>query len=226
MSPVTPPAGPGQRHVLATHYEEAASDPVAYIDETYHVEADGRSRFYVMSAVVVLQPDRDVIRRELDAQVPEGWWHTTQELRTDEGREHTRDLLGAFQVPDETCVVVHKTAVEADDATGDQARSLVLSRLITDVHHATHASHPPVNLVVLEERRGAVRNNFDRSVAAELVKTGAVRPTFKMAVVSPGSEHLLWLPDLVCSAYRQQMLFNRTDLFDKIRRMTHVVTMP
>ena len=40
--------------------------------------------------------------------------------------------------------------------------------------------------------------------------------------VSPGSEHLLWLPDLVCSAYRQKLLFQRNELFREIEELTHV----
>jgi len=54
---MTPPAGSGQRNILKAHYERVGAGPVAYIDETYHVEPDGRRRFYVMAAVVVLEPD-------------------------------------------------------------------------------------------------------------------------------------------------------------------------
>jgi hypothetical protein len=93
---MTPPAGPGQHTVLKTHYERIGSGPVAYLDETYHVETDGRRRFYVMAAVVVLEHDRDPLRNELDSIVPSGWWHTTDRLRTEEGREQTRDLLRTF----------------------------------------------------------------------------------------------------------------------------------
>jgi uncharacterized protein involved in propanediol utilization len=63
---MTPPAGPGQRGVLKAHYERVGTGPVAYLDETYHVERDGRPRFYVMAAVVVLESDRDALRNELD----------------------------------------------------------------------------------------------------------------------------------------------------------------
>ena len=56
---MTPPASPGQRNVLKTHYERIRAGPVAYLDETYHLENDGRRRFYVIAAVVVLEPDRD-----------------------------------------------------------------------------------------------------------------------------------------------------------------------
>lgn len=220
---MTPPAGPGQRAVLQSHYDRAGAGPVAFVDETYHVEDDGRSRFYVMAAVVVLSSDRDALREELDELVPDGWWHTTDHLRTEDGREYTRELLSAFRVPDETCVIVEKTRVDPDDREGQAARREVLSRLLTSVHTAEHETHPPVNLVVLEEQREARKNNYDRSIRADLINTGAIANTMMLALASPGSEHLLWLPDLVCSAYRQKMLFERDELFGEIERLTHVV---
>lgn len=223
---MTPPAGPGQARVLKTHYERVGLGPVAYVDETYHVEADGRPRFYVMSAVVVLESDRDGLRNELDTLVPDGWWHTTNELRSDDGRERTQELLRSFRVPDETCVVVDKVALDDDDLDGMRARSQVLGRLLVAVHTAQHGSHPPVNLIVLEEQRVLRINNFDRSVRAQLVADESVAASMELAIVSPGVEHLLWLPDLVCSAYRQQLVFKRAELFEEIEHLTHVVHLP
>jgi hypothetical protein len=224
---MTPPAGLGQRNVLKTHHERIGTGPVAYLDETYHLEKDGRSRFYVMAAVVVLESDRDPLRNELDGLVPSGWWHTTDELRSDEGRDRTRALLETFRVPDETCVIVEKVSVdEDDDKEGTRARGAVLGRLLTALHTAEHGSHPRVGLAVIEEHRIARINNFDRSVRAQLIASGAVADSMTLAAVSPGSEHLLWLPDLVCSAFRQKTVLQRGDLFDVIEDLTHVVQLP
>jgi hypothetical protein len=221
---MTPPAGPGQRNVLKAHYERIGTGPVTYLDETYHVENDGRPRFYVMAAVVVLESDRDPLRTELDDLVPSGWWHTTNELRTEAGRDQARNLLETFRVPDETCVIVDKVSVDADDdKDGTRARGAVLGRLLTALHTAEHGTHPPVGLTVIEEHRIARINNYDRSVRANLIASGLIAGSMTLASVSPGSEHLLWLPDLVCSAYRQKTVFRRGDLFEAIEDLTHVV---
>lgn len=220
---MTPPAGPGQATVLKSHYARVGTGPVAFLDETYHVERDGRRRFYVMAAVIVLHDDRDALRDELDSLVPDGWWHTTDGLRTDEGREQARSLLRTFRLPDETCVVVDKMSVDEDDKDGMQARGAVLGKLLDTVHSAESGAHPPVNLAVIEEQREARKNNFDRSVRKRLVDEKTIRDSMALVAVSPGSEHLLWLPDLVCSAYRQKMLFQRSDLFEEIEELTHVV---
>ncbi|GAB2653204.1 hypothetical protein [Kribbella swartbergensis] len=224
---MTPPVGPGQRNVLKAHYERIGTGPVAYLDETYHLEKDGRRRFYVIAAVVVLERDRDPLRNELDGLVPTGWWHTTDELRTEEGRHRARALLETFRIPDETCVIVDKVSVdEDDDKEGTRARGAVLGRLLTALHTSEHGTHPPVGLTVIEEHRVARINNFDRSVRAKLIATGAIAESMTLAAVSPGSEHLLWLPDLVCSAYRQKTVLRRHDLFETIQNLAHVVQLP
>ncbi|MFI5730396.1 hypothetical protein ACIA49_09785 [Kribbella sp. NPDC051587] len=221
------PAGAGQRNVLKTHYERVGSGPVAYLDETYHVEQDGRPRFYVMAAVVVLEPDRDALRNEIDDLVPSGWWHTTNELRSTDGRARVRTLLETLRVPDETCIVVDKVSVNrGDDKDGTRARGTVLGRLLTVLHTAEHGTHPPVGLAVLEEHRVARINNHDRAVRAGLIAAGGIAESMALVSVSPGSEHLLWLPDLVCSAYRQKMVAGRRDLFDAVENLTHVVQLP
>lgn len=220
---MSPPAGPGQVNVLKTHYTRVGTGPVAFLDETYHVEQDGRRRFYVMAAVVVLHEDRDPLRDELDSLVPDGWWHTTDELRTEEGREHARSLLRTFRIPDETCVIVDKVALDAEDEDGTQARGAVLGRLLAAVHTAEFGPHPPVNLAVIEEQREARKNNYDRLIRKQLIDAKTISESMALASVSPGSEHLLWLPDLVCSAYRQKLLFQRNELFGEIEELTHVV---
>lgn len=51
---------------------------------------------------------------------------------------------------------------------------------------------------MLEERDTQQKNHADRHVRAGLVNLG-VAQKLDMVHASPGSEHLLWLPDLVCS---------------------------
>lgn len=224
---MTSAKGEGQGSVLKTHYERLGSGgAVAYLDETYHLEFDGNRRFYAMAAVVVLEHDRDPLRTELDEMVPGGFWHTTDELRNDPGRERARSLLQTFQVPEETCVVVDKIFVDPSDKDGTQARAAVLGRLLTAVHHAHHGTHPPVDLAVIEEQRESRQNNFDRSVRRQLLQAEAIADTMALVAVSPGSEHLLWLPDLVCSAYRQKVVLRRSDLFEEVEHLTHVVQLP
>lgn len=219
---MSPPAGPGQRTVLKSHYERAGDSPVAFLDETYSLEPD-RGRFYVMSAVVVLPNDLGPLRDELDHLVPGGWWHTTDELQVDGGRGRTRELLQTLRAPDETCIVVDSVAVADEDKDGFQAREAVLRRLLTVLQSPEDDAHPPVRLAVTEEQREARKNNWDRSIRKALIAERSIGTFMNMVHASPGSEHLLWLPDLVCSAYRQKKVSRNEDLFAEIEDLTRVI---
>lgn len=219
---MTPPASPGQRRILHEHYVAVGEDPVAFIDETYHLAFDGRQRFYAMAAVVVLGCDRDLLRKELDLIVPDGWWHTTEVLGTDEGRETTLEMLRTFRPPDETCIVVNHIDVDRADKDGAAARARVLAEILVSIHGGSSGLHPPARLAVIEEHREFRVNDADRRVRAQLIKDSLVESRLIMATVSPGSEHLLWLPDLVCSAYRQEFTRNERAFLDEIRDLTHV----
>ncbi len=141
---------------------------------------------------MVLKPGRDPLRNELVDLVPSGWWHTTNELRTEQGRDRARELLATFRIRDETCVIVDKASVDADDdKDGTRARGEVLGQPLAALHSTEHGTHPQVGLTVMEEHRVARINNHDRAVRAQLIKVGTVEESMTFASVSPGSEHLL-----------------------------------
>ncbi len=205
------------------HYVRNGRGPVAYIDETYSLEP-GRRQFYVMTAVVVTMDDRDELRKELDYQVPSGWWHTTEELQQPGGRQRAIEMLRAFRAPDETCVLVDHQLVDESTVDGEEVRETVLSRLLEAVTSPPVAGrHDPVRLVVMEERRERADNNRDRRTRSRLVEEARIPNENVLMHASPGSEHLLWLPDIACSAYRQMMLHRREDMFAEIAHLTTVV---
>lgn len=227
-SVVTPPAGPGQISVLQTHYAKVGDGFVGFIDETYHLEKDGRDRFYTMAAVVVAAQDLDPLRQDLDKLVPTGWWHTSEQLRTDQGYEDTLALLATLNSSYDACVIVDHVAVDdAVDATeGLSVRADVLGKLLVELHQGEGSMHGPVQLAVAEENRRARVNNFDRSTRQSIVTEGSLPDTVGLVHASPGSEHLLWLPDAVCSAYRRDKLGIGSGLFDEIRDLTDVKKLP
>lgn len=212
--------------MLANHYVRSGPGPVAYVDESYHVAYDGRPRFYVMAAVIVAATDRDDLRTELDRCVPGGWWHTSEVLQEGNGAATTKQLLDALRYPDEACVVVHNTVVGADDHDGRVARGRALSTLLSALTHPPEDTHEAVRLAVLEEQRVNRINNADRATRSQLLASGAIDQSLAMACVSPAVEHLLWLPDVVCSAYRQHVVGRRSDLFDVISSLTTVIMLP
>lgn len=223
---MTPPAGPGQRAVLRTHYAKAGDSPVAFLDETYHLDRDGRERFYVMAAVVVAARDRDPLRSALDDIVPSGWWHTSEQLRSEQGRADALRLLETLQAPEDACVIVDHAAVAATDDDDAQARHAALSRLLLALDRGEGQDEGRVGLAVAEEHRIRRVNNADRATRSSLLTTGRLTGPLGLVHASPGSEHLLWLPDLVCSAYRQERVRRDPGLLTPVRSLTTVIRLP
>lgn len=235
---MTPPSKSGPQSVMEEAYERSGPHPVAFVDETYSTmreakTASGRAQvqpdelsFYVMSAVVVTAKDRDGLRADLDDRVPAAYWHTSEMLRSTEGTAQALELLTCLDAGHEACVIVHQTAVNADDTNGEIARQACFARLLESLFYADCGTHEPVRLVVMEERPARWQNRNDWRTRAKLIEEQRIDGTLRLVTTSPRTDHLLWLPDLVCSAYRQKLLRRRTELFAEVSRLSTVVAMP
>jgi len=176
-----------------------------------------------MAAVVVAAKDRDVLRGDIEGLVPDGWWHTTEVLQEPGGRRRVLSMLDCFEAEHDACVVVHASSVGEHDKDGEQARQRCLAALLETLGNAGTNTHEPVSLVVMEGRRTNHENNNDLRTRKNLVTAGTVHAAFTVTLVSPGAEHLLWLPDVVCMAYRKRLLEADTDLFSKIESFAEII---
>lgn len=210
-------------NVVASAYRLNGSRPVAYLDETYNVD-DRWARFYVMTAVVVQADQRADVRDALVDRAGSGYWHTSEALRARDGQQRTLALLDYLGHPDgsELCVLAHARTVEDDDADGEQARARCLTSLL---HHLTSTPSPdePVELFVLERRRDRRQANRDAQTKTDAIRSGRISRQARLLQVSPGEEQLLWLPDLVCSAYRRKITAQDSALFERIARICRVL---
>ncbi|WP_291380308.1 hypothetical protein [Demequina sp.] len=209
---------------LAQAYATVNRDSVAFLDETYDVDPMHDSHFYVMTAVVVKVADLNYVRDGIVELVGGNYWHTTQSLRTEQGRQRTHELLEYLGDPagGETCVIRHTVEVDLGDRDGESARKACLEELLT--YLANPGFHGPgVTLVVLERRRPSTSATADASTKTGLVAQGLLTRAIQMLQVSPSDEPLLWLPDLACSAYRQQIVHGNRDYFELIEQITELI---
>jgi hypothetical protein len=209
-----PPAPTPARRALDSAYFYNSLRPVAYLDETYRVERGGPT-YYVMAAAVMQADQRDIVRADVQRIVGSGYWHTTEALQTTAGTARVCELLDYLGDPagTEACFIAYEHPVQPDDPHGERARSACLKALLG---HLNGAAVEPVELFVLEKRLTARMTNQDAHTKDSAIKDGLVTPRTRLFQTSPSDESLLWIPDLVCSAYRQRITGRRRDLFDRI----------
>lgn len=212
------------RASLQVAYQRNGKRPVAYIDETYNVDPRHGQRYYVMAAVVVQGDQAANVRAAIVGLAGASYWHTSEKLRSASGRQRTVELLEYLGDADgsEFAIVSHETVVAPDDVDGEVARRRCLRALLSRLGHAP-AADDRVQLFILERRRENAQANRDAKTKAEALADGVVPATTRLLQVSPGDEQLLWLPDLVCSAYRQQVAHRDESLFGLVDHLTEVL---
>jgi hypothetical protein len=213
------------RQAVSWALAQATGRAVAFLDETYSVEPNLKQRFYAMTAVVVQLGEIEGLRRGLVARVPSGYWHTSDALQSSGGRTDTEHLVDYLADPlgSEACVLAVRVGVETDDATGEDARRECIVRLMTELS-SPQSPEGQVGLFMLERRRVATQRNLDAATRARAVAEGLLDARVRLLQVSPSDEPLLWLPDLVCSAWRLEFLRSDGTLFGPLRSMTRVVS--
>lgn len=219
-------AHPAQRAVQDAY--QRTRGPVAFLDESYQAPDDiaTHSRtFYIFTAVVVALKDMDTLRNGLGQIAGGSRWHTSEALQTDPGRVQTREMLGYLAEGPEACVIAHRVEVDADDSDAERARRACYRTLATELAAGRAGVWDPIDLLVLEERNQSNFKNKDQANHRELVSEQRVPRNTRLLQTSPACERLLWLPDLVSSAFRRTITHRdaTSTLFDIIKDQVYFV---
>lgn len=217
------PSRPPATTALESAYRYNTDRPVAYLDESYRVERPGAT-YYLMTAAVVQADQRDIVRHDICEIADGNYWHTTEALRTSQGVTTTRTFLDYLGDPKgtETYFIALEQPIQPTDTTGEQARANCLTELMSTLN-SKDSPTGSVDLFVLEERLHRKMINRDAGTKDRAIKSGRIRPGTRLFQTSPSVEQLLWLPDLVCSAYRQQLTKRIPDLFPRINAVCTVL---
>lgn len=216
-----------KRGIVADAYRRSKG-PVAYLDESYQTfdpVVNPATTFYIFTAVIVASDQMDELRAGLGEIAESGWWHTTEALLDEAGREKTRDMLEFLAEGPETCVIAFQVPIGDTDHDGETARRACYRGLAIELAAGRTGTWDPVELLVLEERSQNNLRSRDRRNHGELVAEKLVPRNTRLLQTSPGVERLLWLPDLVSSAYRRTLTHrdHTRRLFDIIKDRVHFV---
>lgn len=218
------PVSPAKQQVIDAYAR--TTGPVAFLDESYQAPdgADpGRATFYIFTAVLVELKNLDELRSGLLDVAGSTYWHTRDALRTDDGREQTRGLLAYLAEGLEPCVVAHRVKVDPDDHDAEESRKACYQALAVDLASGRAGVWDPVDLLVLEERNQRNFKNKDQANHKELVSGQRVARNTRLLQTSPAHERLLWLPDLVASAFRRTITHADRTLYQLIEGQVHFV---
>lgn len=216
----------GRRRVVAEAYRNTRG-PVAFLDETYQLansDITVVNTFYVLTAVVVELDQMDELRTGLRQIARGDWWHTTQALLEEEGRARAEDMLSFLGEGIEPCVIAAQVPIDSTDGGGEIARRACYRGIAAELATQGRVS-APVDLLVLEERNQRALRGRDERNHRELIADRLVPRGTRLLQTSPSAECLLWLPDLVSSAYRRSITHSdRTSkLFEIIRDQVRFV---
>ncbi|MGW4635503.1 hypothetical protein [Nocardia sp. NPDC004415] len=203
--------------------------PVAFLDESYQI-ADGTVRqnetFYVLTAVIVRIPDMDELRENLLAIVGSSYWHSTEALRDGgSGPDIMRAMLEYLSEGVEPVMIAHRVSVAEGDKDGEAARRDCYRSLAVELSRGG-TGRDPVELLVLEERNQSNLRNRDKRNHRDLVSEQLIGRNSRLVQTSPRYETLLWLPDVVSSAYRRSLTHRdeTSTMFDIVRDYVEFVT--
>ncbi|MGH3638537.1 MAG: hypothetical protein ACRDUX_05855, partial [Mycobacterium sp.] len=118
----------GAAALLADAYQRAPGGYVAFLDETYEVD-QGTKTFYLLSGVVAHRDSFGELRDGLRDVVGTSYWHTTEKLRTHEGREQAVEVARYLGDGPEVSLVALKRPLAIDDVVGDEARAECFAKL-------------------------------------------------------------------------------------------------
>lgn len=206
-------------------YRQFPGQSVAFLDETYRgFERPGEAPFYVFTAVVVKADDMEPIRKELLDIAGGTYWHTSDCLKTPDGRARAKEMLAYLMEGVEPILIAKKVAVERADSTLEGARRVCFRRLAVALTSGVEGVCAPVNLVVMERRNTAALHKIDARTFADLHSEGAIPRVSRLVQASPNDDRLLWLPDVVSSAVRRSIAFGDDGMYDIVKEGVHFMT--
>lgn len=206
-------------------YRQFPGQSVAFLDEAYRgFERPGEQPFYLFTAVIVKPDDMESMRKELLDITGSRYWHTSESLRTPDGRDRAKEMLEYLIDGIEPILIAKKVAVDPADGTLEGARRTCFRRLAVGLTSGVEDVCEPVRLIVMERRNTTALLKMDSRTFSDLVSEGAVPRASRLVQASPSDDRLLWLPDAVSSAVRRSMAVGDDAMYDIVKKGVHFMT--
>lgn len=139
----------------------------------------------------------------------ENYWHSAEAMQSSQGCQRFEEMLKYLANNKDASILTCKTPIQPSKKQSGGGRK--------DVSHVENARrdcirellawavHEVNNLagVVFERRATQQDNDRDRKMLKRLKKDGVIPQELIPTWVTPSQEQALWVPDIVCMAYRR-----------------------
>jgi hypothetical protein len=196
----------------------AAAKLAIFIDETYQVvEPERPNTFYFLASVFLDASKIGEQRQQVLDLAQTNSWHSHEQLRSSEGRLRFQQM-NSWIAQNAAGAIFAKIPMIDGDRLGEATRAKLIRNLVIELV----AMKGETNLqFVYEKRLDGIQVNADLRTISELKRLGHVGSELEIRSRTKTQEPLLWLADVVASAYRREHLFGKNsywaDLDERIK---------
>jgi hypothetical protein len=193
--------------------------PIDYfIDESIHAPANKGSTLFYIFALVGL--DRNYLRQarlQINELVVRNKWHSAGMLGKPSGRKIFERTTNHFNSKSQLVIFLVEPN-PSTDLNAEITRSEMMLKIVSFVLELD-----PNSFLIFEKRGSGGHQALDkRTVRTNLNAFELSRVRFE----KPDREPLLWLPDMLASAYRQFITKKRTELLNAYSGPIEVIQLP
>ncbi|QKJ24973.1 hypothetical protein HRU87_01865 [Aquiluna borgnonia] len=196
-----------------------AKGPLAFIDESFRAPSQDHDSFYIVAAAVIDKAIVLEVRKELRRRVRHGTWHTTEAGRSQVGQQKIREL-SAYLATVVKPVVVVVDQLQKSDRSAEAGRAKALRALLVEL--ATEHVYL-TGTVVYEKRIPGYMQAHDDLIIGQIRREKGAASSLNVIGLSTKSEPLLWIPDIIAWAFRQQYLKDGGGYFSELAKIAKVI---
>ena len=193
--------------------------PIDYfIDESFHAPANkGSTPFYIFALVGLERNFLRQARSQIKELVVRNKWHSAGMLGKPSGRKIFERTTSHFS-PMARLVIFTVEPIPSNNSNAEGTRSKMMGKIVSFVLESD-----PNSFLIFEKRGSGGHQALDKkTLRTNLNDFELSRIRFE----KPDREPLLWLPDMLASAYRQFMTKKATELLDAFSGPIEVIQLP
>lgn len=185
---------------------------MAFLDESFLAPSQWHDSFYIMAAVVI---DRDLltdVSGELRRIARRSRWHAAERGRSVRGQQQVKQMAAYLATVSRPVIVVVDELAKSDHSA-ESGRGIAMKALLEELAE----NHIYLDGLAVYERRvpGTMQQNDDL-ILTRIRDQGGSSSKLRLLGLSTKREPLLWAPDTVCWAFRQQYFEQNPEYFSPL----------